>query len=165
VRSKGFRRWLGKRYFEGTRSAPSAAAVGATLYVLEARAQFERPTRSVDVPVAGCGDRIYVDLATRLGDASRSTPTAGAPLTSRRSVFVGRRACSPSPRLFLAAQSTGFAFTNLRTDTDFVLVVAWLLAALRDPTRCWSLPASMARRNPHWRPCCGRLSTPKGDDT
>jgi hypothetical protein len=29
IRSKGFRRWLGKRYFEITRSAPSAAAVGA----------------------------------------------------------------------------------------------------------------------------------------
>ena len=54
IRSKGFRRWLGKRYFELTRSA---------LNVIEARAQFEGPTRSVHVRVAGTGDRIYLDLA------------------------------------------------------------------------------------------------------
>src|SRR5262245_57325981 len=63
VRSRGFRRWIGKRYFEVTRSAPSAAAVGAALNVIEARAQFEGPTRTVHVRVAGTGDRIYLDLA------------------------------------------------------------------------------------------------------
>src|SRR4051794_30489853 len=62
VRSRGFRRWIGKRYFDATGGAPSGSAVGSALNVIEARAQFEGPTRTVHVRVAGMGDRIYLDL-------------------------------------------------------------------------------------------------------
>lgn len=133
VRSKGFRRWLGKRYFEMTRSAPSAAAVGASLNVLEARAQFEGPTRSVHVRVAGTGDRIYLDLADEAWrsveiDASGWRIIEESPVRFRRSAGM-----LPLPAPVPGGSVDRLrAFANLQSKTDFVLVVAWLLAALRD---------------------------------
>ena len=63
VRSKRFRAWLRRRYYEATGEAPSAAAIRSTLDLLEARAQFDAPERTVHIRVAEHAGRIYLDLA------------------------------------------------------------------------------------------------------
>jgi hypothetical protein len=63
IRSKGFKRWLARGFYESTQSAPSSEGVQAALGVLEARAQFDAPEHEVHVRVAGCDNCIYVDLA------------------------------------------------------------------------------------------------------
>ena len=63
VRSARCRAWLRRLYFEATGDAPSAAALGSALNLLEARAQFEGPERAVHVRVAEHAGRIYLDLA------------------------------------------------------------------------------------------------------
>jgi hypothetical protein len=62
IRTKGFRRWLGRRYYEETRSAPNAEAMQAALGVIEARAHYDGPERTIATRVAGLDGRIYVDL-------------------------------------------------------------------------------------------------------
>ena len=47
IRSKGFRRWLARLYFEVTKSAPSSQALQSALDVIGARAHFDSPTRDV----------------------------------------------------------------------------------------------------------------------
>ena len=103
VRSKGFRRRLGKRYFESTRSAPSTGAVGAALNVLEARVQFERPTRTVHVRVAGVDDRIYLDLSDEDWRCVEIEHTGWRIIGDPPVRFRRTAGMLPSHRLFVAA--------------------------------------------------------------
>jgi len=63
IRSKRFRFWLRRRYYEATGAAPSAAAICSALDLVEAQAQFDGPERTVYLRVAEHGRRIYLDLA------------------------------------------------------------------------------------------------------
>ncbi len=63
VRSKRLRGWLQRRHYEATGEALSAAAIRSTLDLLEARAQFDAPERTVHIRVAEHAGCIYLDLA------------------------------------------------------------------------------------------------------
>ena len=63
INSKGFRRWLARRYFEQTDGAPNSEALKSALNVIEAKAHFDAPERVVHVRVGGLDGRIYLDLA------------------------------------------------------------------------------------------------------
>src|SRR5258708_20230041 len=63
IRSKRFRGWLRRRYFEVTGGALTGQAISSELDLLEARAQFDAPERSVHVRLAEDAGRIYLDLA------------------------------------------------------------------------------------------------------
>jgi hypothetical protein len=52
IRSKRFRGWLRRRYYQATGDAASAAEIRSALDLLEARAQFDGPERAVHVRVA-----------------------------------------------------------------------------------------------------------------
>ena len=49
IRSKGFRRWLARRFFEATQGAPSSEALQSALNVIEAKADFDAPERAVHI--------------------------------------------------------------------------------------------------------------------
>src|SRR5262245_37725389 len=55
IRSKGFRRWLARRFFEETQGAPSSEALQSALNVIEARAHFDAPERVVHREAAAYG--------------------------------------------------------------------------------------------------------------
>jgi hypothetical protein len=61
IRSKGFRRWLGRNYYELTQSAPNAEAMQAALGIIEARAHYDAPERPISTRIAGLESRIYID--------------------------------------------------------------------------------------------------------
>src|SRR5207247_1281482 len=63
IRSKRFRGWLRRRYYEATGDALGAPAISSELDLLEARAQFDAPERSIHVRVAEHDGHIYLDLA------------------------------------------------------------------------------------------------------
>jgi hypothetical protein len=63
IRSLRFRAWLRRQHYEATGAAPSGAAIGSVLDLLEARAQFDAPQRTIYIRVAEHGGRIYLDLA------------------------------------------------------------------------------------------------------
>ena len=52
IRSKRFRGWLRRRYYQATGDAASAAEIRSALDLLEARAQFDGPERTVHVRIA-----------------------------------------------------------------------------------------------------------------
>jgi hypothetical protein len=52
IRSSRFRLWLRRKYYEATGEAPSAGEINSALNLLEARAQFDGPTRAVHMRVA-----------------------------------------------------------------------------------------------------------------
>ena len=131
VRSKGFKRWLTRRYFEDAGGAPNSEALQAALNLLEARAHFDAPQGQVFIRVAGHGEKLYVDLAD---DSWRAVEIDGAgwrivgkpPVRFRRAAGMG-----PLP-----VPIPGGSVDMLRPflnvdDDDFVLAVAWALAVLR----------------------------------
>jgi hypothetical protein len=62
VRSKGFKRWLCKRYYEANSTAPSSEAIQSALNMTEAYAHFDGKEMPVHVRVASLGGYIFLDL-------------------------------------------------------------------------------------------------------
>jgi hypothetical protein len=58
IRSKRFRGWLRRRYFEASGEALGVGAVRSTLDLFEARAQFDAPERTVHIRVAEHAGRL-----------------------------------------------------------------------------------------------------------
>jgi hypothetical protein len=132
IRSKGFRRWLARRFFEATEGAPSSEALQSALNVIEANAHFGSPERAVYVRVGGLDGRIYLDLGDESWraveiDATDWRVIEKPPVRFRRAAGM---LALPVPTRAGAIADLG-PFLNLKTDEDFVLVVACLLAYLR----------------------------------
>jgi hypothetical protein len=132
IRSKRFRTWVRRCYYHATGAAPGGAVIASALDLLEARAQFDAPERAVSMRIAEHADRIFLDLA----DEHWRAVSIGAdgwrvvgcpPVRFRRSPGM----------LPLPVPEHGGSiellkpFLNLSNDNDFILIVAWLLAALR----------------------------------
>jgi hypothetical protein len=133
IRAKGFRRWLARRFFEATDGAPSSEALQSALNVIEARAHFDAAERVVHVRVAGLDGKLYLDL----GDERwRAVEIDGSGWRVIENPPVRFRRPSGMQPLPMPARGGSIAalrsFLNVQSDTDFVLVVAWALAVLRN---------------------------------
>jgi len=133
IRGRGFSQWLGRGFYERTGGAPGSEALQGALNVIQAKALFEGPERKVHVRVAGEGGRLYLDLGDTTWQAIEIDATgwrviAEPPVRFRRS--AGMRPL-PVPERGGSVEVLR-SFLNARSDTDFVLTVAWLLACLRD---------------------------------
>jgi hypothetical protein len=133
IRSKGFKRWLARRFYEATDGAASSEALQSALTVVEARAQFDAPLMEVHVRVSEHEGRLYLDLAD---DAWRAVEIddAGWRVIEEPPVRFRRAAgMQPLPYPMKGGSiETLRSFLNVGSDADFVLVVAWALAVLRD---------------------------------
>lgn len=133
IRAKGFRRWLARRFFEETGGAPSSEALQSALNVIEAKAHFDAPERQVHIRVGGLDRRLYLDLGDEAWRAIEIDATGwrivdNPPVRFRRA--SGMKAM-PIP-VGGGSIETLRTFLNVQTDADFVLVVAWALACLRN---------------------------------
>jgi hypothetical protein len=133
IRSKGFRRWLARCFFEATQGAPSSEALQSALNVIEARAHFDAPERMVHVRVGGVDGRLYLDLCDETWRAVEIDTTGwrvinNPPVRFRRAAGMQRL---PMPAGGGSVETLR-TFLNVKTDADFVLAVAWALSALRN---------------------------------
>ena len=133
VRMKGFRLWLVRQFFEETGGAPSSEALQSALNVVEAKARFDGPERPVFIRVGGLDGRLYLDLGDDAWRAVEIDATGWRVIDTPPVRF--RRAASMQPLAVpVPGGSVGAlrAFLNVQSDADFVLVVAWALAVLRN---------------------------------
>jgi hypothetical protein len=132
IRSKRLRSFLRRCHYQATGEAASAAEIRSALDLLEARALFDGPERTVHIRIAEHDGHIYLDLADerwRAVEIGREgwRVIGSPPVRFRR----------PAGMLPLPAPERGGSietlrsFLNLPSRNDFVLIVAWLLAALR----------------------------------
>ena len=132
IRSKRFRAFLRRSYYQATGEAASAAEIRSALDLLEARAQFDGPERIVHIRTAEHAGHIYLDLADEHWRAVDIGPEGWRVVESPPVRF--RR---PAGMLPLPVPERGGSieelnsFLNVASRNDFVLIVAWLLAALR----------------------------------
>jgi hypothetical protein len=133
IRSKTFRRWLSRSYYERTGGAPNSEARQTALNIIEAQAAFDGREQSVSVRVAGFSGMIYLDLVDEEWRAVEISADGwrvikDPPVRFRRS--AGMR---PLPRPMCGGSVNSLrSFLNVQSDADFTLIVAWVLAALRD---------------------------------
>ena len=156
VRSIRFRSWLRRRHYEATGGAPSPAQLRSALDTLEAEAQFDAPRRSIHLRIAEQDGRLYLDLADEHWRAVDVGPDGWRvigcpPVRFRR----------PAGMLPLPVPERGGSietlrsFLNLPNQNEFVLIVAWLLAACDRAVHIpfWQYRVSRARLRPSCRNC------------
>src|SRR5262245_22900182 len=131
IRSKRFRGWLRRCYYQATGGAASAAEIRSALDLLEARAQFDGAERAVHVRIAEHAGHMYLDLADEQWRAVEIGPD-GWRLIGCPPVRFRR----PAGMLPLPVPQQGGSIEalnsllNLSSRKDFVLIVAWFLVAL-----------------------------------
>src|SRR5438876_1403761 len=132
IRNKRFRGWLRRRYYHATGGAASAAEIRSALDLLEAQAQFDGPAIAVHVRIAEHAGHIYLDLADEEWRAVDIGPDGWRVIGCPPVRFRRPAGMLPLP---VPQQGGSIAslnsFLNLASRDDFVLIVAWLLAALR----------------------------------
>jgi hypothetical protein len=133
VKSKGFARWLARAFYQETRSAAGSEALQAALNVIEAKAHHDAVECEAHVRIARLGGKLYFDLCDKMWRAIE-IDVDGWRLVDAPPVRFKRA----SGALELPVPVSGgsiedlLPFFNLRNQRDFILVVAWALAALID---------------------------------
>jgi hypothetical protein len=133
IRAKGFRRWLARRFFETTQGAPCSEALQSALNVIEAKAHFDAAERVVHIRVGGLDERLYLDLGDATWRAVEIDATGWRVIDNPPVRFRRAAGMQPLP-VPVAGGSIEVlrSFLNVQSDNDFVLVVAWALAVLRN---------------------------------
>jgi hypothetical protein len=133
IRAKGFRRWLARRFYEATQGAPSSEALQSALNVIEAKAHFDAPERTVHIRVGGLDGRLYIDLCDAAWRAVEIEPTGWRVIDNPPVRFRRAAGMQPLPMPIAGGSIEVLrSFLNVQSDNDFVLVVAWALAVLRN---------------------------------
>ena len=135
VKSKGFRHRLRWAFYGAEQRSPRTEAMQQAVATLEAMSVFDSPRRRVFLRVGKAGGRLYIDLADAAWrvvevDASGWRIVSDPPVRFRRGASMQ---VLPDPEAGdrAAALAALRQFCNVRRESDFLLVVAWLLAALR----------------------------------
>jgi len=135
VQSKDFEGWLIFRFRETYRGIPSSTALQAALKAVEALAKRDGPEWTVHPRIGGLSDKLYLDLGDKTWRAveidSNGWRVIDEPLVRFRRAAGMQALPTPEPGGSIA---TLRHFLNVRDDNDFVLAVAWILAALRNTT-------------------------------
>jgi hypothetical protein len=133
VGSQPFCDWLTEDFLTKTGRAPNSESLKSTISTTAARARLNAPERDVFVRVGRVGEKLYLDLCDKTWRAIEISRSGWRlidrpPLRFLRS--QGMQAL-PVPETGGSIESLR-PFLNIKTDADFVLVVAWILAAFRD---------------------------------
>jgi hypothetical protein len=132
VRTKGFRRWLARAYYERHEKAPGSQALQDALSVLDGRAQYDGPELPVFTRLGEHAGAVYLDLGNEKWEAVAITAegwrvTDHPPVKFRRS-----RGMLPLPHPLAGGSIDLLApFVNIDGDDDWRIVVGWLVAAVR----------------------------------
>jgi hypothetical protein len=133
IRSKMFKRWLARRFYEETSKAPNSEALQSAFNVIEAKALFEGPEYPVFIRVGGCEGKLYLDLCDDRWRAVEIDHGGWRVIDNSPVRFRRTAGMKPLP-IPVSGGSIEMLrpFLNVQSDPDFVLVVAWMLAVLRD---------------------------------
>lgn len=131
LRSRSFKDWLSKRYYEAEGSIPNSQAIQDALNTLQGVARHDGPQAEVHTRLAAGDDRIWLDLCDEEWRAVEISAegwkvVSEAPIKFRRTRGT-RQLPVPLPG---ASVSLLRELVNV-TDGDWVLLISWLVAAFR----------------------------------
>jgi Toprim domain len=134
IRSRGFNRWLRLLYYRERGGSPNSEAMSSAIKTVEARAFFDGDRREAYLRVAALDGRVYVDLCNERWqaieiDADGWRVVDDVPVHFRREAGM-LPLPMPSPIDPKKGVERLKEVLRLRDEGDFVMVVAWALAAL-----------------------------------
>jgi len=133
LRSRGFRSWLGKRFYEEHQRAASGENLTSAIQTLEGIARYEGTERRVGVRIQSDCGKIYLDLANDDWQVVEISADGWRIIESRVCPVRFRR---PHGMLALPKPEPGGKISHLRPflnvsgDDGFVLTLGWLIGAL-----------------------------------
>ena len=133
IRSRGYRRWLVRRFYEVHGKPPGNQALVDALGCLESKAQFDGPQRSVRLRVGGDGDTvIYFDLANERWETIEITAVGWRVVADPTIKFLRSRGMQSLPRPVPGGSIDLLRpYVNVAEDSDWRLFVSWLIGGLR----------------------------------
>ena len=125
--------WLSGQFYEATGGAVGGQALEDGIRILEARAVNAGPEYQPFIRVGRHGKNLYLDLCDARWRAVEITAAGWSVVEKPAAKLLRSSSMRPLPepeRGGMIEELRGFL--NVRNDEDFMLVVAWLVAALRD---------------------------------
>jgi hypothetical protein len=131
VRSRGFSRWLTGLYWEAMGRVPKTDVMADAVRTLEFVASREE-RRPVFIRTASHDSKLYLDLGDPSWRAIQVDADGWRVVDNPPVCFVRPRGMLPLPEPERGGSIDDLRpFLNLASEDDFVMIVAWLLAALR----------------------------------
>ena len=132
LRDPEFEEWLARRYFEQTQRAASSSALAEATKVLQGFSKYGAAEQRVYTRVAESEGGIFLDLADKSRHVAKVSPE-GRLIVDRYPVKFRR---PPGMQALPLPQPGGNVnelrpFVNVAGEDQWVLLVAWLLSALR----------------------------------
>jgi hypothetical protein len=130
LRSKFFKQWLVRRFYEQTEKSPNNEAIRQALNVIEAKAVFDGPEIKLNLRVAEHEGALWYDLANKAWQAVKITPDGweivdNPPILFRRYKNTAAQVLSkPGGKLDLLKK-----YVNLRDEADWLLLYALIVHA------------------------------------
>jgi hypothetical protein len=133
LKSRGFRDWLTRRFYETERKAPTAQSLKDALNTLSSRASFDGQACEVHTRIAQFNDALYVDLVDEEWRVVEITAASWATIDAKDSPVRFRRT---KGMLALPVPQKGTSIQALRRflnviDEQWPLVLGWLVACFR----------------------------------
>jgi hypothetical protein len=133
VRSRDFRMWLSGRFYKETGGAIGGQALEDGIRILEARAVNDGPQYEPFMRVGHREGALYLDLCDTDWRAVEITGAGWKIIEQCPIKFLRTPSMRPLPEPEAGSMiETLSPFVNVKTNDDFMLVVAWLVATLRD---------------------------------
>lgn len=131
LKSKGFIRWLHRRFWVDEQKIPTTQAIEEASRMCEGLAQWEGPEREVGVRVLRTGSNLYLDLCDENWRAVEVSPT-GWRVTQDAPVRFRRQEGMTSLPHPISGRSLDDlrAFLNADDEENWILMVAWLIGSL-----------------------------------
>ena len=132
VRSKGFRSWLTRAFYQRHATVANNDAIQSAVALVEAHAQIDGPERCIYTRVAVVDDAMYLDLCDDRWRVVNITAEGWSVVDHAPVPFVKPAGMCPLPEPVRGGSVDMLRdLVNVRNDADFILLVAWILAALR----------------------------------
>jgi putative DNA primase/helicase len=132
VRSRDFRMWLSSRFYQETGTAIGGQALEDGIRILEARAVNEGPTYECFTRTGQANGNMYLDLGDAHWRAVEITRTRWGVVEQPPIKFLRSASTRALPRPEAGGMIEELRqFVPVKSDDDFMLVVAWIIAAMR----------------------------------
>jgi hypothetical protein len=131
IRSRGFRRWIARKFYEIENKPPSAQALTDALGMIEAKAYYSGKIAPVYTRVAQLDGGISLDLANEAWQVVEITATGWRVLTSSPVKFRRSKGMQALPIPIHGGSLHNLRkYVNVRDDAEWCLMVTWLVMTL-----------------------------------
>src|SRR5215831_1185605 len=133
LRSRGFKHWLAMQFWASEGKVPGRQGLHDAIAMLEAQARYQGTIEPVYVRVApGPRDTIIVDLADKDWHSVHITPDGWKVISTSPAKFRRARGMQALPKPARGGSLAQLkSFVNVQDEDDWMLLLGWLLAALR----------------------------------